>query len=380
MSKIISINPLKRDDGFYRYKMPALETKVESSGNGVKTILSNFNEVCQAINRPPAALVKRIKSLGTKVFESNSKMTAMGRHDAARLQQAIDDFILSTVLCHYCQSPETSCYADSQDNVCLYCAACGKTKPLDDVKEKSELLNYCKTNKLYAPNTRLKMEAEAPPRDAEPSSVPTKQVEQEEVKPLNDNEEPPHIKLIELFRVVLKRSPGDIEHHNEVIGTYVRNLVQQFSFKNNAGVLLLIQALCELFPRRLCEAVNTYRELFHQFCTITDVNLQTVGGDDVRIMELRKAEQKERAMVLLHLGVFFREKSDTDSYFNVDQLVKLIFVFYIWGIIDVKSIERWYMSEAKKETEFTKQIDEKFYPFLKWMGLKSLKEQLEEKK
>ncbi|XP_050340944.1 LOW QUALITY PROTEIN: eukaryotic translation initiation factor 5-like [Bactrocera neohumeralis] len=127
---MIPIDPDKKDDVYYRYKMPALQCKVESSGNGVKTVLPNIHEVCAAINRPEDVLMRFFQfDLGaqTTISKKDDKYLIMGSRQEEQMQQSVYSFIKKFVLCGQCKNPETVVHYDAKKkSVTKVCGACGK--------------------------------------------------------------------------------------------------------------------------------------------------------------------------------------------------------------------------------------------------------------
>ena len=54
--------PRRIEDQYYRYKMPELEAKVESRGNGIKTVIVNIADIAKALARPPTCLFSILSS------------------------------------------------------------------------------------------------------------------------------------------------------------------------------------------------------------------------------------------------------------------------------------------------------------------------------
>ncbi|KAI9187864.1 eukaryotic translation initiation factor 5 [Blastocladiella emersonii ATCC 22665] len=122
-----------KDDLFYRYKMPPIQSKVEGKGNGIKTVIPNMNDIGKALNRPPMYPCKYFGTeLGaqTKHEPKNDRYIVNGAHDAARLQELLTGFIEKFVLCGACGNPETDLkFVDGMiERACL---ACGKITPID---------------------------------------------------------------------------------------------------------------------------------------------------------------------------------------------------------------------------------------------------------
>jgi len=70
------VNVNGSDDPAYRYKMPAIVTKVEGSGNGIKTVMVNMTEVAEAIHRDPLHVTKflGVERGAQSRFESKVRM------------------------------------------------------------------------------------------------------------------------------------------------------------------------------------------------------------------------------------------------------------------------------------------------------------------
>lgn len=138
MSAIIIVDRKKRDDIHYRYKMPSIECKVESGGNGIKVVFSNLADVSAAIHRPPEALLKflGIARGSQATFDAkDNKYYIMGNHPSAEVQDTVYDFIERYVLCKYCRNPETQVLPGKR-TVNMRCGACGKETCLDSLDEK----------------------------------------------------------------------------------------------------------------------------------------------------------------------------------------------------------------------------------------------------
>lgn len=128
-------------DGFYRYKMEEIETKIEGRGNGIKTVLVNIEEIARSLDRDPRHLTKYLSyELGTlsSIDKANSKYIINGAHDKEKVQGHIFRFIEEFVLCKSCErNPETILFTDSnRRHINQICKACGK---INSVKTQNKL-------------------------------------------------------------------------------------------------------------------------------------------------------------------------------------------------------------------------------------------------
>lgn len=121
------------DDKFYRYKMPALQIKIEGKGNGIKTVVPNMDDIAKALSRPPTYPTKFFGfELGAQTTMANDRYIVNGLHDADRLRELLDVFIEKFVLCPSCKNPETVLLIDTKkEDIGRDCKACGAQTKVD---------------------------------------------------------------------------------------------------------------------------------------------------------------------------------------------------------------------------------------------------------
>ncbi|XP_071832743.1 eukaryotic translation initiation factor 5-like [Apostichopus japonicus] len=126
MGEYINVNGNVKDP-YYRYKMPRLIAKVEGSGNGIKTVISNMADIGKALTRPPTYPLKFFGcELGaqTQFDVKNDRYIVNGSHDSSKLQEILAAFIIKFVLCPDCDNPETDLKV-KRGSIGQRCKACG---------------------------------------------------------------------------------------------------------------------------------------------------------------------------------------------------------------------------------------------------------------
>lgn len=161
--------------------MPVLLTKIEGKGNGIKTVLPNMSDVSRSLSRPPAYPTKFFGcELGaqTSFDEKSDRYIVNGAHDAAKLRDLLDTFILKFVLCGSCKNPETDLVITKNEDLRRDCKACGERTNVDmrhklvtfilkNPPKKSKGAKKQGTSDSQAPNgpSSPKAEAEEPTTD-----------------------------------------------------------------------------------------------------------------------------------------------------------------------------------------------------------------------
>ncbi len=109
-----------------RFTMPRPEIMIE----GKTTIIRNFRELCDRINRKPEdVMAYLLRELGTSGSLSGDRLILQGVIEQNRIIDAIESYVLSYVICSECGSPDTEIIRQGR-NLMLKCHACGAIRPV----------------------------------------------------------------------------------------------------------------------------------------------------------------------------------------------------------------------------------------------------------
>lgn len=107
--------------------MERLQSKIEGKGNGIKTVVVNLHNVADQLARPPQYVIKYFGfELGAQTNDGSKddRWIINGAHEASKLQDYLDGFIVKFVLCKECKNPET--VVNIKDGRIFFdCKACG---------------------------------------------------------------------------------------------------------------------------------------------------------------------------------------------------------------------------------------------------------------
>lgn len=118
------------NDGFYRYKMPAIETSFMNK-NGGTTVISNIETIAKSLKRSPNELCKYLNkkmACNGRIIKGKGMMI-VGSWDKEELQNKLTNYIKLYILCYSCDNPETIIEIKKTKSI-MTCSACGKTNEL----------------------------------------------------------------------------------------------------------------------------------------------------------------------------------------------------------------------------------------------------------
>jgi translation initiation factor 2 subunit 2 len=97
---------------------------------GNRTIIQNFREVADALNRDPQHVLKfLLRELGTAGNLEGARAIMQGKFTHYLINDRIEDYVKRFVMCHECNRPDTKIIREDRIDI-LKCEACGAKAPL----------------------------------------------------------------------------------------------------------------------------------------------------------------------------------------------------------------------------------------------------------
>ena len=92
---------------------------------GMRTIISNFKEVCDAMNREPRHVLKFFSGeMATAATMQNNRAIFQGKFSYDTFERLIQRYVKEFVVCPVCTRPDTKIVKDKR-YLFLVCEACG---------------------------------------------------------------------------------------------------------------------------------------------------------------------------------------------------------------------------------------------------------------
>ncbi len=104
-----------------RFEVP----RVRSTIFGMRTIIHNFKEIAETLNRPPQHLLKFLaKEMATAGVIDDERAIFQGKFENETLQHLVERYTKEYVICPICKRPDTKIVKEKRLWF-LICEACG---------------------------------------------------------------------------------------------------------------------------------------------------------------------------------------------------------------------------------------------------------------
>lgn len=333
----LPVDPEKKHDNFYRYKMPPLATKIEGSGNGIKTVLPNIRDIATRINRDVEYPMKYFgNDLGAHSKNEDGKWIIMGQHSKERLQKSLYDYIGKFVLCKACRNPETRTLVDEKKNIILRCGACGKDTGVD-VKEKLCNLIY-KLEKVT--NLQKEKEKQEKKKEKKEKKKEKKEDDGEEAAPRRGSKDFEGAGESQLNPVRVLKEFLDTQPTEGDIIIKVRDIKTDYALKDKDVARLLSEAV--FGDGDASKKIRPYGGVFRKL--VKEENQKYV----VETLELRVHEEREL----------------------VDKFPIMLKKLWDEDVVEEDYIIQWYEKEKKSkklDADLCGEIKEKTRPLIEWL-------------
>ncbi len=115
-----------------RFKLP----KVDIFYEGNTTVLKNFDKIISLLNRDANHVLKFfLGSVGTAGEISKGRIIFQGKIPARMIQDKLDDYVDTYVICSECNRPDTHLVKKGR-TILLRCDACGAFRSIGSMKKK----------------------------------------------------------------------------------------------------------------------------------------------------------------------------------------------------------------------------------------------------
>lgn len=109
-----------------RFNVPNAYSMIQ----GNRTMIQNFTEVTEALNRDPQHVLKfLLRELGTAGNLEGTRAILQGKFTHYLINEKIGDYVKRFIMCHECNRPDTKIIREDRIFI-LKCEACGAKAPL----------------------------------------------------------------------------------------------------------------------------------------------------------------------------------------------------------------------------------------------------------
>jgi len=117
----------KRKELGERFEVPVAQILIQ----GNKTIIKNFDFICQRLRRTPRQFSKFLfNELAVPGSIAGKKLVLQGKFGERLVNDKINSYVDQCVVCNECKRPDTRLEEQSRGVTILVCEACGARKPV----------------------------------------------------------------------------------------------------------------------------------------------------------------------------------------------------------------------------------------------------------
>ncbi|MBU1197610.1 translation initiation factor IF-2 subunit beta [Candidatus Micrarchaeota archaeon] len=126
LTEVYASLPEKKSSG-ERFEVPIADAFIE----GNKTLIRNFDAICQTLRRKPADLAKFLfRELAVPGVMEGGRLLLQTKVSDRLINEKIGLYAQTHVICHECHKPDTSIESHGRSAKILICEACGARSPV----------------------------------------------------------------------------------------------------------------------------------------------------------------------------------------------------------------------------------------------------------